>query len=144
MTTHDFFDALFWSKKSLSNFFRKRQNSCLATEQMDDFNRSKWITSTETRFSSQKLGGHRPDWVFIFHGSKVLRILSDQGTELVNQDFKKHARQRGFHLSTSPAHQLIALDPWGNGSFPTCMRMLIAGRGSTCSPASSTAVSLVT
>ena len=40
-----------------------------------------------------------------FYGSKVLRILSDQGTEFVNQDFEKHARQRGRHLATSPAHQ---------------------------------------
>ena len=31
-----------------------------------------------------------------FHGSKVLRVLSEQGTEFVNQY---------FHLSTSPAHQ---------------------------------------
>ena len=45
-----------------------------------------------------------------FHGSKVLRILSDQGTEFVNQDFEKHARQRGIHLATSPAHQ-----PQSNG-----------------------------
>ena len=36
-----------------------------------------------------------------FHGSRV-RILSDQGTEFVNQDFEKHARQRGIHLATSP------------------------------------------
>ena len=41
-----------------------------------------------------------------FHGSKLLRILSDQGTEFVNQDFEKHARQREIHLATSPAHQL--------------------------------------
>ena len=40
----------------------------------------------------------------------VLRILSDQGTEFVNQDFKKHARLRGIHLSTSPAQQ-----PQNNG-----------------------------
>ena len=40
-----------------------------------------------------------------FHGSKVLRMLSDQGTEFVNQDFEKHARQRGTHLATSQAHQ---------------------------------------
>ena len=39
------------------------------------------------------------------HGSRVLRILSDQGTEFVNQEFEKHARQRGIHLATSPAHQ---------------------------------------
>ena len=45
-----------------------------------------------------------------FHGSKVMRILSDQGTELVHQDFEKHARQRGIHLATSPAHQ-----PQSNG-----------------------------
>ena len=45
-----------------------------------------------------------------FHDSKVLRILSDQGTEFVNQDFEKHARQRGICLSTSPAHQ-----PHSNG-----------------------------
>ena len=45
-----------------------------------------------------------------FHGSKVLRILSDQGIEFVNQDFEKHARQRGIHLATSPAHQ-----PQSNG-----------------------------
>ena len=45
-----------------------------------------------------------------FHGSKVLRILSDQGTGFVNQDFEKHARQRGIHLATSPAHQ-----PQSNG-----------------------------
>ena len=45
-----------------------------------------------------------------FHCSKVLRILSDQRTEFVNQDFEKHARQRGIHLSTSPAHQ-----PQSNG-----------------------------
>ena len=40
-----------------------------------------------------------------FHGSKVLRVLRDQGTEFVNQDFEKHARQRGIHLAISPAHQ---------------------------------------
>ena len=45
-----------------------------------------------------------------FHGSKVLRILSDQGTGFVNQDFEMHARQRGIHLATSPAHQ-----PQSNG-----------------------------
>ena len=45
-----------------------------------------------------------------FHGSKVVRILSDQGTEFVNQDFEKHGRRRGIHLATSPAHQ-----PQGNG-----------------------------
>ena len=39
-----------------------------------------------------------------------LRILSDQGTEFVNQDLEKHARQRGIHLATSPAHQ-----PQSNG-----------------------------
>ena len=44
-----------------------------------------------------------------FHGSSVLRIL-DQGTEFVNQEFEKHARQRGIHLATSPAHQ-----PQSNG-----------------------------
>ena len=27
-----------------------------------------------------------------FHGSRVLRILSDQGTEFVIQEFEKHAR----------------------------------------------------
>ena len=32
-----------------------------------------------------------------FHGSRVLRILSDQGTEFVNQDFEKQATQRGIH-----------------------------------------------
>ena len=41
---------------------------------------------------------------------KVLRILSDHGTEFVNQDFEKCARQRGIHLATSPAHQ-----PQSNG-----------------------------
>ena len=62
-----------------------------------------------------------------FHGSKELRILSDQCTEFVNQDFEKHARQRGIHLATSPAHQpqsngvakrLVGLDPdiyWSYG-----------------------------
>ena len=45
-----------------------------------------------------------------FHGSRVLRILSDQGTEFVNQGIEKHARQRGIHLATSPAHQ-----PQSNG-----------------------------
>ena len=45
-----------------------------------------------------------------FHVSKVLRVLSDQSTEFVNQDFEKHARQRGIHLPTSPAHQ-----PQSNG-----------------------------
>ena len=45
-----------------------------------------------------------------FHGSKVLRILSDQRTEFVNQDFEKHARQRGIDVATSPAHQ-----PQSNG-----------------------------
>ena len=45
-----------------------------------------------------------------FHGSKVLRISIDQGAEFVNQDFEKHARQRGIHLAISPAHQ-----PQSNG-----------------------------
>ena len=45
-----------------------------------------------------------------FHGSRVLRILSEQGTEFINQEFEKHARQRGVHLATSPAHQ-----PQSNG-----------------------------
>ena len=45
-----------------------------------------------------------------FHGSRRLHILSDQGTEFVNQEFEKHARQRGIHLATSPAHQ-----PQSNG-----------------------------
>ena len=39
-----------------------------------------------------------------FHGSRVLGILSDQGTKFVNQEFEKHARQRGIHL---PHHQHI-------------------------------------
>ena len=39
-----------------------------------------------------------------FHGSRV-RILSDQRTEFVNQEFEKHARQRGIHLAISLAHQ---------------------------------------
>ena len=45
-----------------------------------------------------------------YHGSKVLRILSDQGTELVNQNFEKHARQHRIHLSASPTNQ-----PQSNG-----------------------------
>ena len=40
-----------------------------------------------------------------FHGSKVLHIKSDQGRELVSQDFKRLARLRGIHLSPSLAHQ---------------------------------------
>ena len=40
-----------------------------------------------------------------FHATRVLRILSDQGTEFVNQDFEQHARRRGIHLATSPARQ---------------------------------------
>ena len=35
----------------------------------------------------------------------VSRELSDQGSGFMDQDFEKHARQRGIHLSTSPAHQ---------------------------------------
>ena len=38
-----------------------------------------------------------------FHGAKLLRILSDQGTELVNKEFENHVRQRGLHLATPPA-----------------------------------------
>ena len=45
-----------------------------------------------------------------FRGSKVLRMMSDQGTEFVSQEFETHARQRGVRLSTSPAHQ-----PQSNG-----------------------------
>ena len=45
-----------------------------------------------------------------FHSSKVFHILSEQGTEFVNQDFEKHSRQCGIRLSTSPAHQ-----PQSNG-----------------------------
>ena len=40
----------------------------------------------------------------------MLRIFSDQRAEFVNQDFEKHARQRGIHLATAPAHQ-----PQSNG-----------------------------
>ena len=45
-----------------------------------------------------------------FHGAKITRILSDQGSEFVNQEFETHARLRGIHLATSPAHQ-----PQSNG-----------------------------
>ena len=40
-----------------------------------------------------------------FHGAKITRILSDQGSEFVNQEFETHARLRGIHLATSPAYQ---------------------------------------
>ena len=40
-----------------------------------------------------------------FHGAKITRILSDQGSEFVNQEFETHARLRGTHLATSPAYQ---------------------------------------
>ena len=45
-----------------------------------------------------------------FQGAKITRILSDQGTEFVNQEFENHARLRGIHLCTSPAYQ-----PQSNG-----------------------------
>ena len=45
-----------------------------------------------------------------FHGAKITRILSDQGSEFVNQEFETHARLRGIHLATSPAYQ-----PQSNG-----------------------------
>ena len=45
-----------------------------------------------------------------FQGAKITRILSDQGSEFVNQEFETHARLRGIHLATSPAYQ-----PQSNG-----------------------------
>ena len=45
-----------------------------------------------------------------FEGAKITRILSDQGSEFVNQEFETHARLRGIHLATSPAYQ-----PQSNG-----------------------------
>ena len=45
-----------------------------------------------------------------FHGAQITRILSDQGSEFVNQEFETHARLRGIHLATSPANQ-----PQSNG-----------------------------
>ena len=45
-----------------------------------------------------------------FNGAKINRILSDQGSEFVNQEFETHARMRGIHLATSPAYQ-----PQSNG-----------------------------
>ena len=45
-----------------------------------------------------------------FHGAKIMRILSDQGSEFVNQKFETHARLRGIHLATLPAYQ-----PQSNG-----------------------------
>ena len=45
-----------------------------------------------------------------FHGAKITRILSDQGSEFVNQEFETHSRLRGIHLATSPAYQ-----PQSNG-----------------------------
>ena len=45
-----------------------------------------------------------------FKGAKITRILSDQGSEFVNQEFETHARLRGIHLATSPAYQ-----PQSNG-----------------------------
>ena len=66
-----------------------------------------------------------------FHGTKVLRILSGQGTEFVNKDFEKHARQRGIHIATSPAHP-----PQSNGVAERlvglakqCTRRLLPCRG---------------
>ena len=56
------------------------------------------------------------DWIStckqiqLFHGAKITRILSDQGSEFVNQEFETHARMRGIHLATSPAYQ-----PQSNG-----------------------------
>ena len=44
------------------------------------------------------------------HGARLLRTLSDQGTEDVNKEFESHARKRGLHLATAPAHQ-----PQSNG-----------------------------
>ena len=49
-------------------------------------------------------------WQLVGSFKPFMGILSDQGTEFVNQDFEKHARQRGIHLATSPAHQ-----PQSNG-----------------------------
>ena len=45
-----------------------------------------------------------------FNGAKITRILSDQGSEFVNQEFENHACLRGIHLTTSPAYQ-----PQSNG-----------------------------
>ena len=45
-----------------------------------------------------------------FQGAKITRILSDQGSEFVNQEFETQARLRGIHLATSPAYQ-----PQSNG-----------------------------
>ena len=62
-----------------------------------------------------------------FHGSKVLRILSDQGTEFVNQDFEKHARQRGLRLATSPAHH-----PQSNGVAERLVTPPLVGLAKQC------------
>ena len=40
-----------------------------------------------------------------FHGSKVLRILSDQGTEFVNQDFENMHGSALINLSNTPASE---------------------------------------
>ena len=59
---------------------------------------------------------HWLDWISnckqiqAFQGAKITRILSDQGSEFVNQEFETHARLRGIHLATSPAYQ-----PQSNG-----------------------------
>ena len=45
-----------------------------------------------------------------FNGAEINRILSDQGSEFVSQEFETHARMRGIHLATSPACQ-----PQSNG-----------------------------
>ena len=66
-----------------------------------------------------------------FQGAKITRILSDQGTEFVNQEFENHARLRGIHLCTSPAYQ-----PQSNGvaermvglAKQSARRLLLASR----------------
>ena len=52
----------------------------------------------------------REVFALIYHGAKITRILSDQGSEFVSHDFETQAHMRGIRLATSPAYQ-----PQGNG-----------------------------
>ena len=67
-----------------------------------------------------------------FHGSRVLRILSDQNTEFVNQEFEKHSRQRGIlgHItSTSTTEQRCSREASGSRQTKQCTRRLLLVAG---------------
>ena len=52
-------------------------------------NKTGLVVSQEMFQLTDRIASHKQ--LQAFHGSKVLRILSEQGTECVNQDFEKHA-----------------------------------------------------